>query len=556
MYVGAEISCRLTLAARERRRCDISNRSDLKIQDSTTTSYGRTKERGRPAPRVSSSFAEEHDKKPRKTAGSPLVAKTRECYQQRTRVTSVVRVTLVPLTKMVRGLSQWTKTLSFPVRVSPQRSAKESKGFHVSPSASPTSPPSPINDTMDKSPIITDENLQDSEAEKTIMGSIVYCIHYKDGCKWSDELRKLKAHLNTCKHDAVPCGNKCGAMIPRVLMEDHLKYTCAQRRARCDFCAKEFTGHTLEKHTGTCGYEPLYCENKCGMKVQRRHLGQHKLGECAKRLVACRYCNKEFVFDTLGAHHAKCGRFPVACPHRCETAVLPREDLEVHLKDHCTTHLLSCTFKDAGCRFKGNRFSLDKHLEESTKMHLSLMCSLVTKQQHQITSLKSAISKLSLNYTGTLIWKITDYASKMSEAKAKEGMELISPPFYTSQYGYKLQASIFLNGNGTGEGSHISIYIKILPGEYDALLRWPFSHSVSFTMFDQTVVAEKACNIVESFIPDPTWKNFQRPSREPDSLGFGFPRFVSHEMVKKRHFVKDDTMFIRVKVDPSKIVAV
>lgn len=217
-------------------------------------------------------------------------------------------------------------------------------------------------------------------------------------------------------------------------------------------------------------------------------------------------------------------------------------------------------------------------------MHLSLMCSLVTKQQHQITSLKSAISKLSLNYTGTLIWKITDYAAKMSEAKAKEGMELVSPPFYTSQYGYKLQvriveyitssnfyvqlssavekpllvlqASIFLNGNGTGEGSHISIYIKILPGEYDALLRWPFSHSVSFTMFDQTVVAEKACNIVESFIPDPTWKNFQRPSREPDSLGFGFPRFVSHEMVKKRHFVKDDTMFIRVKVDPSKIVAV
>lgn len=162
----------------------------------------------------------------------------------------------------------------------------------------------------------------------------------------------FQAHLNTCKHDAIPCSNKCGAMIPRVLMEDHLKYTCAQRRARCEFCAKEFTGHTLEKHTGTCGYEPLYCENKCGMKVQRRNLGQHKLGECAKRLVACRYCNKEFVFDTLGAHHTKCGRFPVACPHRCETAVLPREDLEVHLKDHCTTHLLSCTFKDAGCRFK------------------------------------------------------------------------------------------------------------------------------------------------------------------------------------------------------------
>lgn len=57
---------------------------------------------------------------------------------------------------MVRGLSQWTRTLSFPARVSPQKPTKESK-FHVSPSASPTSPPSPINDNIDKAPIISDE---------------------------------------------------------------------------------------------------------------------------------------------------------------------------------------------------------------------------------------------------------------------------------------------------------------------------------------------------------------------------------------------------------------
>lgn len=74
-------------------------------------------------------------------------------------------------------------------------------------------------------------------------------------------------------------------------------------------------------------------------------------------------------------------------------------------------------------------------------MHLSFMCGVVTKQQHQITILKSAMAKLSVNYTGTLIWKISDYTLKMSEAKAKEGMELISPPFYTSQYGYKLQVN-------------------------------------------------------------------------------------------------------------------
>ncbi|XP_058796875.1 TNF receptor-associated factor 4 [Phymastichus coffea] len=460
---------------------------------------------------------------------------------------------------MVRGLSQWTKTLSFPARMSPQRQAKEAKAFHASPSVSPTSAPSPVSseNLLDKALIIADhETFQDLEAEKAIMSSIVYCIHHKDGCKWSDELRKLKAHLGSCKHDGVACSNKCGALVPRLLMEDHLKYSCAQRRVRCEFCAQEFAGYNFEKHLGNCGFEPLYCENKCGMKVQRLQLSQHKAGECAKRLVACRYCQKEFVFDTLSAHHAKCGRFPVACPRRCETAVLPREDLEAHLKEHCSSQLLACSFKEAGCRFKGNRCSVEQHVEQEAKSHLGLVCGLLAKQQHQIASLKQALAKLSLNYSGTLVWKVSDFAAKLAEARAKEGVELVSPPFYTSQYGYKLQASLFLNGNGTGEGSHVSIYIKILPGEYDALLRWPFSHSVSFTLLDQAPVADKACNIVESFIPDPTWKNFQRPSREPDSLGFGFPRFVSHEMIRKRHFLKDDTMFIRVKIDPSKIVAV
>lgn len=108
----------------------------------------------------------------------------------------------------------------------------------------------------------------------------------------------------------------------------------------------------LQNHAGTCGYEPIYCENKCGMKIQRRLLGNHKTSECAKRLLACRYCAKEFVADTLAAHHVKCGRVPVPCPNRCEAPVLAREDLDQHLKEQCTTLVMSCGFKEAGCRFK------------------------------------------------------------------------------------------------------------------------------------------------------------------------------------------------------------
>lgn len=457
---------------------------------------------------------------------------------------------------MVRSFAQWTKTLSFPARLSPQKQQS------TIPQPANAIKSNPVNNN-NNNVIITDSSDNQnhmtptpdiSDSEKDIMGSVVYCIHHKEGCKWNDQLRKLKGHLNTCKYDTTPCTNKCGAQIPRVLMEDHLKYTCPERMARCEFCAQDLNGAALEAHVGSCPMEPLYCENKCGMKLHRRQLSKHKAVECTKRLVPCRYCSQSFLADTLQAHHTKCARAPVPCPHRCELAIVPREELDSHLKDHCASLLTPCVFKEAGCRFKGLRGSaMERHLEECSQQHLVLMCSLVTKQQHQIASLKSAISRLSLNHSGTLVWKIADYTSKFAEARSKEGMELVSPPWYTSQFGYKLQASLFLNGNGAGEGTHISLYIKILPGEFDALLRWPFAHSVAFTLFDQS---EKACNIVESFVPDPTWENFQRPSKEPDSLGFGFPRFVSHETLKKRSFLRDDTLFIRVKVDPSKIVAV
>ncbi|ALC38742.1 Traf4 [Drosophila busckii] len=486
---------------------------------------------------------------------------------------------------MVRSLAQWTKTLSFPSRLSPNRNSKDCSTL-----ASPVPPPTPPRNktkghgncatsrsssstvssshssaASHNSPTPNNNNMPITELEQiiypgpdpkqAIMGSLVFCIHHKQGCKWSDELRKLKGHLNTCKHDATQCPNKCGAQIPRIMMTDHLQYTCNQRRTRCEFCQSEFSGAGLEEHNGSCGQEPVYCEAKCGQRVLRGRMSLHKSKDCAKRLRRCAHCQREFSADTLQLHAAQCPRTPLVCPQRCDAGPIARGELEAHLRDECQSLALPCSFKEAGCRFKGPRQLLEAHLESSAAAHLSLMVSLSSRQGQQIQMLKSAVSKLSINYTGTLLWKITDWTAKMSEARGKDGLELVSPPFYTSQYGYKLQASMFLNGNGPGENTHVSVYIKVLPGEYDALLKWPFSHSITFTLFEQGAQSGQG-GVAESFVPDPTWENFQRPSNEPDQLGFGFPRFISHELLHSRPFIKGDTVFLRVKVDPSKIVAV
>lgn len=52
------------------------------------------------------------------------------------------------------------------------------------------------------------------------------------------------------------------------------------------------------------------------------------------------------------------------------------------------------------------------------------------------------------------------------------------PAFYTSKYGYKMCLRIYLNGDGTGRGSHLSLFFVVMRGLSDALLKWPFNQKV------------------------------------------------------------------------------
>uniref|UniRef100_A0A8C0ESL8 TRAF1-6 MATH domain-containing protein n=1 Tax=Bubo bubo TaxID=30461 RepID=A0A8C0ESL8_BUBBB len=65
----------------------------------------------------------------------------------------------------------------------------------------------------------------------------------------------------------------------------------------------------------------------------------------------------------------------------------------------------------------------------------------------------------------------------------------------------------------------------------------------------------------KTFHPDPNWKNFQKPgasrsSLDESTLGFGYPKFISHEDIKKRNYVRDNAIFIKASVEiPQKILA-
>ena len=68
------------------------------------------------------------------------------------------------------------------------------------------------------------------------------------------------------------------------------------------------------------------------------------------------------------------------------------------------------------------------------------------------------------NPNGTLLWKIEGYQKKRQDAINGVKTALYSPPFYSAQYGYKMCAKLYMNGNGVGEGTHLSLFFVVMKG--------------------------------------------------------------------------------------------
>ena len=150
------------------------------------------------------------------------------------------------------------------------------------------------------------------------------------------------------------------------------------------------------------------------------------------------------------------------------------------------------------------------------------------------------------SYDGQLLWKISDYARRRNDAVTGQQVSFYSPCFFTSRYGYKMCARLYLNGDGMGRGTHISVFFVVMRGQYDALLRWPFRQKVTFMLLDQDNVE----HVIDAFRPDPSSSSFQRPRRETN-IASGCPMFCSLAELNNHAYMRDDTMFLKIIVDTS-----
>ncbi|XP_020612164.1 TNF receptor-associated factor 3-like [Orbicella faveolata] len=163
---------------------------------------------------------------------------------------------------------------------------------------------------------------------------------------------------------------------------------------------------------------------------------------------------------------------------------------------------------------------------------------------------KLLILELDPEVSRIFIWKITSFEDKLRQGKNNELKYINSFPFYA--YGYKLMLRLYPNGADFGETTHLSINIVVMKGEYDAVLPWGFSKTVTFTLIDQQDDPNQRQNVVKGFTSDPNSKAFVKPVEEKARKGHGFPKFVSHNDLRRRRFIVNDTLFIKVQIDSPK----
>ena len=142
---------------------------------------------------------------------------------------------------------------------------------------------------------------------------------------------------------------------------------------------------------------------------------------------------------------------------------------------------------------------------------------------------------------GGLIWEIPNILQVYRESLRDENQSLCSPVFYTSPDGYAMFLRMYLNGEGTGKNTHLSVFFSILQSENDGELDWPFNRTVQLKLVNHLNEADSITKILTPYPHSPT---FQKPGYS-FNIPSGFPKFAPVSKLLNDHFTKSNTITLQ-----------
>jgi hypothetical protein len=169
-------------------------------------------------------------------------------------------------------------------------------------------------------------------------------------------------------------------------------------------------------------------------------------------------------------------------------------------------------------------------------------------RENDLVQIGEEISQVKSISAGVLVWKVSNVEENISKESVvhSKTKPLLGEAFYTEPYGYLLQPKIFFNGARLNDQAHISVFIQIVKGPFDPILKWPFGKRIRITLIEQESKGLRR-NIEKILMPTADTKEVRRPYDDVNN-GFGIYKFVSHEVLRAGRYVTDDAMFVKLEV--------
>ena len=221
-----------------------------------------------------------------------------------------------------------------------------------------------------------------------------------------------------------------------------------------------------------CGFMLVDCIYKCGERFSRRVIHEHELEECVRRPI-------EVQFSSL-ARKLKCALV--------ENQFLTKElgeKLDAVVAENQAIKAENQVIKAAVVE---NQF-LNEELSE--KIAAVIAENKVIKAENKAIkadneSLQETVEQLqsSCALLESCLTPIPPFYFTLNNVKhyMQEDLKWWSPHFYSHAGGYKMHFAVHPNGLGSAKGSHLSLYVSIMRGEYDHQLQWPFQGKVTIQM--------------------------------------------------------------------------
>ena len=378
----------------------------------------------------------------------------------------------------------------------------------------------------------------DLRLQRSLYEFRVWCPHKTEGCEWSGELSQLEKHvnespklheqLNGCQFAEVECHHCCD-LFQRRYVTGHQTEECIRRPFSCDYCGNygaDFEDVTT-KHWPVCGFRPVPCPNECGVYPERQNLKHHVSTNCPLTVVNCDF------------HYAGC------------EVQLPRKDMPAHLAENLVLHTTKLV---ASMQEKIQALTLET---TALRNALTEKESEIAKQESEIAQLKArqegdhsslqAVQAMQSHGVLPVEFTMTEF-----EKRKRDSDEWFSEPFYSHPRGYKLCLNVNANGRDHTKGTHVSVGVCLMRGEFDDHLQFPFHGRITIQLVNSNfcLYGGKEQHTSTINFGDSITRS-RVATEERVSLGCFDDRFlplseVEHDPAKKRQFLNDDCLHFRV----------